>query len=78
MTLEPAGVVSRRGAIKRGYVCSIEEVGGRPIKAGETFGAAYIVGFFDSIAEMERVYDTYVGNTALEVNDRAWRFLRRP
>ena len=37
----------------------IEEIGGRPIKAGESFGAAYVVGFFDSPAEMEAVYDIY-------------------
>jgi hypothetical protein len=34
---------------QRGYVSFIEEIGGKPIKAGESFGAAFIVGYFDSI-----------------------------
>ena len=39
----------------------IEEFGGRPIRAGESFSAAFIVGFFDSIDEMNEVYDRYAG-----------------
>jgi hypothetical protein len=31
------------------------------VRAGESFGAAYVVGWFDSIAEMEQVYDRYKG-----------------
>ncbi len=77
MTLDPS-VVSEAWCHQRGYVCLIEEVGGRPIRAGESFGAAYIVGFFDSIAEMERVYDQYAGHDAIEVDDRGWRLVSRP
>jgi hypothetical protein len=77
MTLDPAGV-SEAWCHQRGYVCLIEEIGGRPIKAGQTFGAAFVVGFFDSIEEMERVYDQYAGHDALEVDDRGWRFSRLP
>jgi hypothetical protein len=75
MTLDP-GVVSEAWCHQRGYVCLIEEVGGRPIKAGESFGAAYIVGFFDSIAEMEKVYDEYAGHTGLTVTKSGWRLTR--
>jgi hypothetical protein len=57
---------------KKGYVCMIEEFGGRPIKAGESFSAAFIVGYFDSIEEMHDVYDRYKGCTALTVNDGKW------
>ena len=38
MTLDPS-VVSEAWCHQRGYVCLIEEIGGRPIKAGDTFGA---------------------------------------
>ena len=56
MTLDPSAV-SEAWCHQRGYVCMIEEFGGRPIRAGESFGAAFIVGFFDSIEEMNEVYD---------------------
>ena len=72
MTLE-SSVVYEAWCHERGYVCMIEEFGGRPIKAGETFSAAFVVGFFDSLAEMEEVYDNYAGKTALEVTDSGWK-----
>lgn len=77
MTLDPA-VVSEAWCHQRGYVCLIQEVGGRPIRAGETFGAAYVVGYFDSIAEMERVYDRYAGHSGLAVRDGTWSLLKHP
>jgi hypothetical protein len=77
MTLDPSAV-SEAWCHQRGYVCLIEEIGGRPIRAGGTFGAAYVVGYFDSIAEMEAVYDRYAGNNALEVDDRGWRLVKLP
>ena len=42
---------------------------------GESFGAAYIVGWFDSIDEMERVYDRYRGHSALTVSADGWKLL---
>ena len=60
MTLDP-GDVYEAWCHQRGYVCFIEEIGGRPVAAGESFGAAYVVGWFDSIAEMHAVYDSYRG-----------------
>ncbi len=77
MTLDPS-VVSEAWCHQRGYVCLIEEIGGRPIRAGETFGAAYIVGYFDSVAEMERVYDQHAGHAGLEVDEKGWRLVKRP
>jgi hypothetical protein len=38
---------------------------GRKVKAGETFGAAYLVGYFDDIPAMEQAYDRYRGTRAL-------------
>ena len=43
MTLDPADVVEA-WCHQRGYVCFIEELHGKAVKAGETFGAAYVVG----------------------------------
>jgi len=72
MTLD-ADAVSEAWCHQRGYVCMIEEFGGRPIKAGEAFSAAFVVGFFDDIKEMEAVYDEYRGNRNLAVDERGWR-----
>jgi len=69
----------RRGERRRAYVCLIEEFGGKPIRPGEYFSAAFIVGFFDSIEEMEQVYDRYdrnAGHRGLEVNERGWKLIR--
>jgi hypothetical protein len=60
MTLDPAAV-SEAWCHQRGYACFIEELYGKRVKAGETFGAAYVVGWFDDIAEMQKVYDRYKG-----------------
>jgi len=75
MTLDPS-VVYEAWCHQRGYVCLIEEFGGRPIQAGESFSAAFIVGFFDSIQEMEKVYDRYAGNNGLEVGEQGWKLIR--
>lgn len=77
MTLDPA-VVYEGWCHQRGYVCMIEEIGGRPVKAGESFGAAFIVGYFDSIEEMEKVYDEYAGNQGLEASEKGWKLTKKP
>jgi hypothetical protein len=66
MTLDPAAT-SEAWCHQRGYVCFIEELHRRPVKAGESFGAAYAVGWFDDIAEMEKVYDKLKGKTKITV-----------
>jgi hypothetical protein len=75
MTLDPA-VVSEAWCHQRGYVCMIEEFGGRPIRPGESFSAAFIVGFFDSIEEMHRVYDQHAGHNAVVVSESAWQLAK--
>ena len=72
MTLDPSAV-SEAWCHQRGYVCMIEEFGGRPIRAGESFSAAFVVGYFDSIDQMQQVYDQYKGNTCLEASPGGWR-----
>jgi hypothetical protein len=76
MTLDPS-VVSEAWCHQRGYVCMIEEFGGRPIKAGQSFSAAFLVGFFDSIREMEQIYDRYAGNNSLTADARGWKLFKR-
>ena len=68
MTLDPAAV-SEAWCHERGYVCFIQEVHGKRVKAGESFGAAYVVGYFDSVADMERTYDRYRGTSTIVIAD---------
>ncbi len=75
LTLQP-DVVSEAWCHQRGYVCMIEEFGGRPIKAGESFSAAFVVGFFDSLDEMHTTYDHFAGHTGLEANENGWKLLK--
>ena len=75
MVLNPADTSEAWCHQRTGYVCFIHEVGERPVQAGESFGAAYIVGWFDSIAEMEKVYDQYRGHSALEVSTNGWKLV---
>lgn len=75
MTLDPA-IVSEGWCHQRGYVCMIEEFGERPIKAGEHFSAAFIVGFFDSIEEAEKVYDEYKGAKEVEASETGWKLVK--
>jgi hypothetical protein len=68
MTLDPTET-SEAWCHQRGYICFIEELHKKKVKAGETFGAAYVVGWFDDIAEMEKVYDKYKGAKTVDVKD---------
>lgn len=74
MTLNPADT-SEAWCHQRSYVCMIHEVGERPVKAGESFGAAYITGWFDSIEEMEQVYDAHRGYSDLEASAKGWMLI---
>ena len=75
MTLDP-GIVSEAWCHQRGYVCLIEEFGERPIKAGESFSAAFIVGYFDSPEEMHAVYDRHKGSTGVTVTPDGWKLVK--
>jgi hypothetical protein len=66
MTLDPAET-SEAWCHQRGYVCMIEELHRKPVRAGESFGAAYVVGYFDDVPEMEKVYDRYKGKHAIVI-----------
>lgn len=76
MTLDPAAV-SAAWCHQRGYVCFIEELHGKAIKAGESFGAAYIVGYFDDISAMQKTYDRYRGATGIEIGNGTFRLVKK-
>ncbi len=75
MTLDPS-IVSEAWCHQRGYVCFIEEFGERPIGPGESFSAAFIVGYFDSLDEMHAVYDRHKGATVLAVTPEGWKLTK--
>ena len=75
MTLDPS-VVHEAWCHQRKFVCMIHEFGGRPVKAGQHFQAAFIVGYFDAIAEMKRVYDRHTSHSGLEVGPTGWKLTR--
>jgi hypothetical protein len=54
-------------------IVMIEEVHGRPVKAGETFQATHLVGYFDDIDAMHAAYEQYRGKTRLSVSPEGWR-----
>lgn len=74
LTLEPAVVYEAWCSQRPGdIIVLIEEIHGRPVKAGESFSAAHVVGFFDSIEQMNETYDLYRGHTRLIVDEQGWR-----
>ncbi|MGF1583165.1 MAG: hypothetical protein ACFCD0_27910 [Gemmataceae bacterium] len=75
MTLDPS-VVSEAWCHQRGYVCFIQELHGKTVKAGERFGAAYVVGYFDSVASMRETYDGYRGLRDIRVDGGKLRLIR--
>ena len=47
-----------------------------PVEPGGSFRAAHVVGYFDTIGEMHRVYDRYRGHTGLAADATGWRLLK--
>jgi len=68
MTLDPAEV-AEAWCHERGYVSFIEELHRKHVNVGETFGAAYLIGWFDDIPQMQRAYDQYKGTKRLSVKN---------
>ena len=77
LTLEPS-VVYEAWCSQRpeDIIVMIEEIHGKPVKAGESFSAAHIVGYFDTIEDMHEVYDRHKGHTALTADASGWRLVR--
>jgi len=57
---------------QRGYVCFIQEIGGLAVKRGDRFAAAYVVGYFDSVKQMETTCDGLRGFTSLAATKDYW------
>ena len=74
LTLEPS-VVYEAWCSQRpgGIIVMIEEIHGRRVKAGDCFSAAHIVGYFDTIEDMHKVYDRHRGHTVLAVDSSGWQ-----
>lgn len=76
LTLEPSVVYESWCSQRPGDILvMIQEIHGRPTKAGDTFSAAYVVGFFDSIEQMHQVYDKYRGARSIEVDEQSWKLV---
>jgi hypothetical protein len=72
ITLDPAET-SEAWCHQRGYVCMIEELHRRHVKAGEKFGAAYAVGWFDDVAAMKKCAERYKGAKKIVLSDDSFR-----
>jgi hypothetical protein len=74
LTLEPSVVYEAWCSQRPGnIIVMIEEIHGKPTKAGESFSAAHIVGYFDTIEQMHAEYDKHKGHTTLTADDSGWR-----
>jgi hypothetical protein len=71
ITLDP-GTVYEAWCHQRGYVCFIQEIGGLAVEPGDRFGAAYAVGYFDSVGAMQATADALRGFTSLAVTGDCW------
>ncbi|MBX3421122.1 MAG: hypothetical protein KF752_06150 [Pirellulaceae bacterium] len=78
LTLDPS-VVYEAWCSQRpgGIIVMIEEVHGRPVKAGQTFSAAHVVGFFDDLPQMEQTFDQHRGHNTLHADAQGWRLSKR-
>jgi hypothetical protein len=74
LTLEPS-VVYEAWCSQRpgGIIVMIEEIHGRPTRAGQSFSAAHIVGYFDTIDQMHDLYRRHQGHTALTADPSGWQ-----
>jgi hypothetical protein len=74
LTLEPSVVYEAWCSQRPGdIIVMIEEIHGRPVTAGDSFRAAHIVGYFDTIEQMHRLHQRYRGHTRLVADESGWR-----
>lgn len=77
LTLEPSVVYEAWCSQRPGnIIVMIEEIHGKKVKAGESFSAAHIVGYFDTIDAMHTAYAKYKGNTKLTADANGWRLAK--
>ncbi len=74
MTLQPSVVYEAWCSQRPGdIIVMIEEIHGKPVRAGESFSAAHVVGYFNNIQQMHEVYQQYKGHTTLMADASGWR-----
>jgi hypothetical protein len=77
LTLEPSVVYEAWCSQRPGnIIVMIEETHGRATKAGESFSAAHIVGYFDTIEQMHALYHQHKGHTALAADPKGWKMVK--
>lgn len=78
LTLEPSVVYEAWASqrLNNNIIVMIEEVHGKPVKAGESFSAAHIVGFFDTVDDMHKTFDKHKGHTALTADATGWKLVK--
>jgi hypothetical protein len=77
LTLDPDVVYEAWCSQRPGdIIVMILEMHGRAVKKGQSFSAAHIVGYFDSIDEMNALYDRHKGNRGLVADAAGWRLTR--
>lgn len=73
ITLSPEVVYEAWASQRPGdIIVMILEMHGRPTKAGDTFSATHIVGWFDEIEEMHALADKHHGCTMLTADKHKW------
>ena len=75
MTLDPS-LVYEAWCHQREYVCMIQEIGGQKVKSGGRFGAAYAIGWFDGVPDMEKTYDEHKGTRGLSATENGFQLFR--
>ena len=77
MTLDPDVVYEAWCSQRPGnIIVLIEEIHGRPVRAGQSFSAAHIVGYFDSIEAMHAAYGRYRDHRGIEATAAGWKLVR--
>ena len=77
LTLEPSVVYEAWCSQRQGgIIVMIEEIHGKPTRAGQSFSAAHVVGYFDTIDAMHAVNNRYKGHTALSADASGWRLVK--
>jgi hypothetical protein len=80
------GMTNQTADLKRSLegpqICTMAKQLAPEIITGKDFVAVkehfYIVGYFDSIDEMNEVYDKYAGHVGLEADANGWKLLKPP
>lgn len=75
IALQPSEVYEAWCNQRPGIIIFILETHGRPTKPGDTFSAAYLVGYFDDIEQMHALDKKYQGHTGLSADKSGWRLV---